>query len=274
MLIAHVTDPHLGLDTTVLPGHPGPATALRRALAHVRQIDPMPDVLLLTGDLTEAGKARDYEALKCMLQEELPAPSAGGPLVLAVPGNHDSPSVARQILSELMPVAADAPEGRTCLHMKHGLMHFIGLDTVVPGQSYGLLDDMQLDWLEAQLKACMAQPTVIFMHHPPIVSGIEAMDSCGLLRDRARLGRLVAAHGDVQLIAAGHLHRPLVGSLGGAPVMVAPSSSHQIDLNLLPGAPLACRLEPPVVGLYRHTPGEGIACHFSYVDQFSGPFPI
>ena len=82
------------------------------------------------------------------------------------------------------------------------------------------------------------------------------------------------AHGDVQLIAAGHLHRPLVGSLGGAPVMVAPSSSHQIDLNLLPGAPLACRLEPPVVGLYRHTPGEGIACHFSYVDQFSGPFPI
>ena len=274
MLIAHVTEPHLGLDTSSLPGHPGPAIALRRMLAHVRELAPTPDLLLLTGDLTESGKPHDYEALKGMLREVLPAPSSGGPLILAVPGNHDAPEVARQMLRELMPVAADAPKGRTCIHIKHGLMHFIGLDTVVPGQSYGILDDQQLDWLETQLSDCTSQPMVIFMHHPPMRTGITAMDSCGLLRDRDRLGRLVAAHGGVQLIAAGHLHRPLMGSLGGAPVVVAPSSSHQIDLNLLPGAPLACRLEPPMIGLYRHTPGEGIACHFSYVDQFSGPFPI
>ena len=274
MLIAHVTDPHLGLDTSMLPGHPGPAMALRRTLAHVRELAPTPDLLLLTGDLTENGKPQDYETLRGILREELPPPSAGGPLVLAVPGNHDAPAVARQMLSELMPVAADAPEGRTCIHIEHGLMHFLGLDTVVPGKSYGILDDVQLDWLEAQLSDCNGQPTVIFMHHPPMLSGITAMDSCGLLRDRDRLRRSVAAHGGVQLIAAGHLHRPLVGSLGGTPVMVAPSTSHQIDLNLLPGAPLACRLEPPMIGLYRHTAGEGMACHFSYVNQFSGPFPI
>lgn len=274
MLIAHVTDPHLGLDTTALPGHPGPEAALRRALAHVRQLKPLPDVLLLTGDLTDSGSPQDYQALKGMLQQELPAPSEGGPLVLAIPGNHDAPAVARHMLSDLMPVATDAPEDHACTHSKLGLMHFIGLDTVVPGQPYGLLDNAQLDWLGAQLRACSGEPTVIFMHHPPMLSGIDAMDSCGLLSDRARLAQLVAAHGSVQLIAAGHLHRPLMGSLGGTPVLVAPSSSHQIDLNLQPHAPLACGLEPAMVGLYRYTPGEGVVCHFSYVDRFPGPFPI
>ena len=64
------------------------------------------------------------------------------------------------------------------------------------------------------------------------------------------------------------------GALSGAPVVVAPSSSHQLELDLRPRAPLAVRLEPPKVGLYRWTPEDGIACHFSHVQAFDGPFPI
>ena len=70
------------------------------------------------------------------------------------------------------------------------------------------------------------------------------------------------------------MHRPILGALGGAPVVVAPSTSHQIELDLNPNAPLAVRLEPPMIGLYRWTPEDGIACHFSHVQAFDGPFPI
>ena len=91
---------------------------------------------------------------------------------------------------------------------------------------------------------------------------------------RERLGTLVRAHGNVQLITAGHLHRPIVGALGGAPVVVAPSSSHQLELDLRARAPLAVRLEPPKVGLYRWTPEDGLACHFSHVQAYPGPFVI
>lgn len=274
MLIAHITDPHIGLEPDEPGGHIDPVGGLRRALAHVRQLDPAPEVLLLSGDLTDCGRERDYLALQQLLAQELPGHASQSPRVLAVPGNHDQPSVARRILSPLMPPAADAPPESACLHASHGGLHFIGLDTVLPGRPHGELGDGQLAWLQATLQRCASQPVLIFMHHPPMITGITAMDDFGLLRGRSELAALVAAHGGVQLIAAGHMHRPILGLLGGAPVVVAPSSSHQIDLNLRPGAPLACRLEPPMIGLYRWTAADGIACHFSHVLPFEGPLPV
>ncbi len=274
MLIAHITDPHIGLDPAELGGRIDPVGGLRRALAHVRQLDPAPEVLLLTGDLTECGRQQDYATIEQLLAQELPAGRAGSPRIIAVPGNHDRPAVAQSMLSALMPPATGAPPDRVCVHVEQGGLHFIGLDTVLPGRAHGALDGVQLAWLQATLQRCAGQPVLLFMHHPPLVTGITAMDGCGLLQGRAELAALVAAHGGVQLIAAGHMHRPILGVLGGAPVVVAPSSSHQIELNLHPGAPLACRLEPPMIGLYRWTPQDGIACHFSHVRPFEGPFPI
>lgn len=145
---------------------------------------------------------------------------------------------------------------------------------MVPGRPHGELDNAQLDWLAATLALCAGQPVMIFMHHPPLTSGMAAMDACGLLRGRERLAELVRAHGGVQLIAAGHMHRGIVGALGGAPVVVAPSCSHQLALNLRPQGGLAVQMEPPQVGLYRWTPQDGLACHFSQVQAYPGPFPV
>ncbi|WP_423459760.1 metallophosphoesterase family protein [Ottowia sp. VDI28] len=167
MLIAHVTDPHIGLDMSPMPGHPGTEVAFRRALAHVKQLSPAPKVLLLSGDLSDSGRAQDYATLLNILKEELPEQATQGPLVLAVPGNHDLPETARLVLGDLMPVAEDAPAGHACVHVEHGGLQFIGLDTVVPGKAYGVVSPPQLDWLEARLNACAGQPVVIFMHHPP-----------------------------------------------------------------------------------------------------------
>lgn len=274
MLIAHITDPHLGLPPGFLPGHPGTSATLRSALAHVRTLDPAPEVLLLTGDLAEAGREADYSELNRLLDEALGSLGDGGPRVLALAGNHDLPTVAQRVLGHRMPVASDAPDGRTCWHVSHGGLHFIGLDTVVARRPHGELRAEQLDWLARTLQRCAGQPAVIGLHHPPLVTGVSAMDEYGLRQGTDELARLVAAHGQVQLIAAGHMHRAITGVLGGAPVVVAPSPSHQIDLNLRPGAPLACRLEPPMIGLYRWVPGRGITCHFSHVERFPGPFPV
>lgn len=274
MLIAHLSDPHIGLDPEALDGRVHPADALRRALAHVRGLRPAVDVLLLTGDLSDDGREQDYQTIAALLRQELPAPDGGGPRVLAVPGNHDQRALALRLLAGAMPTAADAPAGLACLYVEHGGLHFIGLDTVTPGASHGQLEDEQLAWLARALRACAGQPALIFMHHPPLVTGLAAMDACGLLRGRAELGELVAAHGRVQLIACGHVHRPVMGQLGGAPVVLAPSTSHQIELDLRSGGSLFCRLEPPMIGLYRWTPEDGMACHFSYVEPFGLPLAL
>ncbi len=273
MLIAHITDPHFGLDTRSLPGHPGPEKAFRRALQHVLAMDPAPEVLLLTGDLTDSGAKSDYLALRDVLHEMLPPPSAGGPRVWAILGNHDERGAARAVLGEWLgsaPELTTNPDSPACTYAQHGGLHFIGLDTLVPRKAHGELDDAQLDWLARTLDRCAGQPVLIFMHHPPLESGMAIMDAAGLLRGRDQLAQLVRAHGGVQLIIAGHLHRPVIGALGGAPVVVAPSCSHQLALSLHPSAGLSVRMEPPQIGIYRWTPEGGLACHFSHVQDYPG----
>lgn len=272
MLIAHITDPHVGLTAT--PTCPGldPPGALRQALIHTRKLQPAPELVLLTGDLVDSGRASDYAVVRKLLRQELPQPADGGPRVLAIPGNHDLRETMLEALGDYLPVAADAPAPWICLHEVHQGLHLIGLDTVVPRQPHGELGTAQLAWLERQLQACAGEPVLIFMHHPPLTSGITAMDEFGLRSGREELARLVARHGGVQLIAAGHIHRPITGSLGGAPVLVAPSTSHQLELDLRPGAPLAVRLEPPMIGLYDWRGPGNLACHLSHVQSFRGPF--
>ena len=273
MLIAHITDPHFGLDTRSLPGHPGPEKAFRRALQHVLAMDPAPEVLLLTGDLTDGGAKSDYLALRDVLHEMLPPPSAGGPRVWAILGNHDERGAARAVLGEWLgsaPELTTNPDSPACTYAQHGGLHFIGLDTLVPRKAHGELDDAQLDWLARTLDRCAGQPVLIFMHHPPLESGMAIMDAAGLLRGRDQLAQLVRAHGGVQLIIAGHLPRPVIGALGGAPVVVAPSCSHQLALSLHPSAGLSVRMEPPQIGIYRWTPEGGLACHFSHVQDYPG----
>jgi len=133
--------------------------------------------------------------------------------VLCIIGNHDHREHARRHLGALMPIAPDAPPPLACVRAEVGGLQFIGLDTVLPGHPHGALDAPQLDWLARQLRACAGQPVALFMHHPPLTSGIDAMDRYGLLRGRAELARLVAGHGGVQFIACGHVHRPIAGVL-------------------------------------------------------------
>jgi 3',5'-cyclic AMP phosphodiesterase CpdA len=274
MFIAHLSDPHIGLRPGRYECEIKPTLALRRALAHVAGLKPAPDVVLISGDLTDTGNAADYQTVAELLQAQFPSSDQGGPQVLIVPGNHDARAAAQQVLGAYMPVADDAPGDTLCLHVAHGGLHFIGLDTTVPGAPHGVLDAPRLQWLQRHLHAAAGQPVLIFMHHPPLVTGLAAMDACGLLQGAPELGELVAAHGQVQLIAAGHMHRHIVGQLGGAPVVVVPSTSHQIALDLNPDGPLTCRLEPAMVGVYRWTPEHGLASHFSYVKSFGTPMPV
>ena len=121
-------------------------------------------------------------------------------------------------------------------------LHLIALDTVVPRQSHGALGPAQLAWLAGQLGQCRDEPVLLFMHHPPLPTGIEAMDACSLLEGGDELAALVRAHGRVQGILCGHLHRPVQMQFGGASLHVAPSVSHQIALDLRPGAALHAQL--------------------------------
>jgi len=267
LLIAQLSDPHIGTGSAFLDGRMDTEVALRRAVAHVAAMEPSPDLVLLTGDLTERGRTAEYALVADAL----------APLVMpvyAVPGNHDDPKIARDALRQCMPVATDAPDGACCYQIRLGDLHLVALDTVVPGRSHGALEARQLAWLARTLEACRGRPVLIFMHHPPLPTGIEAMDACSLMAGSDELEALVRQHGEVQGVLCGHLHRAVQMQFGGAPLHIAPSVAHQIALDLRPGAPLHAQLEPPKISLHRWTPLHGLCTHLSYVEAFGSAIPL
>ena len=267
LLIAQLSDAHVGTGTTFLEGRMDTEAAIRRAARHVAGLDPAPDLVLFTGDLTENGRPDEYAAVAAAL-----APLAMP--VYAVPGNHDDPAAALEALARWMPVADDAPGGACCFHAPHAGLHLVALDTVVPRQSHGALGAAQLDWLGRTLQRCRDDPVLLFMHHPPVPTGLAAMDACSLRDGADALAKLVRGHGAVQGVLCGHLHRPVQTSFAGVPLHVAPSVAHQIALDLRPQAALRARLEPPKVSLHRWTPVHGLCTHLSYVEPFGEPLSL
>src|SRR2546428_651295 len=147
----------------------------------------------------------------------------------------------------------------------------VALDTLVPGQVGGLLCEERLGWLAARLAEAPDRPTVIFMHHPPFVTGIAYMDGHGLANAR-EFAEVVRRHPQLERVVCGHLHRPIQARVGGTLASTAPSTAHQVALDLGDGNPLMFTMEPPACLLHVWRPDTGLVSHTSYIGDFDGPY--
>jgi 3',5'-cyclic AMP phosphodiesterase CpdA len=107
----------------------------------------------------------------------------------------------------------------------------LGLDTLVEGAAHGAVTDATLAWLEATLRDLRHRPVLIFMHLPPVDTGISGMDAIGLTPNSRFEGMLRDHAGPVQ-IACGHVHRMITGQFAGRPVTIAQGTSHAVGLDL------------------------------------------
>jgi len=235
-------------DLHLRPGDSGPEERLRRALALVAAMDPAPDAMLVSGDIADVPEPEIYARAREMLDEaRLP--------VMAIPGNHDDRDLLVAAFGSL-PVAARA-----------GPMRVLGVDTSRPGRADGGLEDHDMEWLEAELAADAGAPTILAMHHPPVLTGIRSLDAIGLgAADRAAVAELLGRHPQVRTVACGHVHRAMATALGGASVVIAPGVSSQLRLDLRPqdDLPIEMTAERPGLAVHLLVDG-GIRSHFQPV---------
>jgi Icc protein len=251
-----------------------------RALDMVAALTPRPDVVLITGDLTDCGLAAEYELLKTLLKK-LTMP------VYMVPGNHDRRETLKATFSDWPSVVGD-PEFVQCV-VDDFPVRLIGLDTLTPGSGAGALCERRLDFLARALAADSVKPGVIFMHHAPFATGIRHMDDIGLTEGAGRLAALVRQHGKVERILLGHYHRAIDTLFAGTLASVAPAVAHQVAFDLDPAHQGALVFEPPAIRLHLYAPQVyasqayapqvdaphgGIVSHTVYVERFPGPFPF
>ena len=224
-LLVQISDVHLTASGSLLSGI-RPRDNLVKALRLLDTTGIRPDVFLLTGDLADAGEGACYDDLAGMLAE---AASRSGASVIYVPGNHDErDTFHRHLLGGSGDGDRDGHGPVNQTHWRDGL-RIIALDSTIPGQSHGALDDQTLGYLRTEIAAAAPDGTVLALHHPPIPSPIQPMAEIAL-REPERLRDAITGS-DVRIVLCGHNHHEALGTLGPVPVWVCPATAYRADIT-------------------------------------------
>lgn len=213
ILIAQVTDCHLPADPQQSYRGINPYLNLRTLLKSVKARKP--DLLLATGDLSEDGSKRSYQALQARFRP------LGVP-VLALPGNHDDAG----ILAETFPGSPVDGIGVS----EHGSWKIIRLNSCLPGKPEGRLSEKTLTELAGFLDNHGQSPLLIALHHQPVEVGSPWIDKYRLLEPHRLLG-LIDRYSNVKAVVWGHIHQAFETYRGATAMLGGPSSA----INALPG---------------------------------------
>jgi Icc protein len=261
-LLAQISDLHIRARGQLANRVVDTAGMLRACVEHILQLDPQPDAVVITGDLTDGGLPEEYAVLRALLEP------LAMPLYL-IPGNHDIHGALRAAFPD-HDYLRQSPRFAQYAIERHPL-RIVAADTVIPGETGGELCEERLAWLDRTLAAARDRATVVIMHHPPFTTFIDKMDHHGL-RNPAGLEAVIRRHPQVEAVLCGHVHRPIEARFAGTVARIAPSCAHQIALDVRDGAPLKYVMEPPGYRLHAYTPETGVVSHVAYVGKYPGPY--
>ena len=264
MIVAHISDIHLRPEGELAHDVADTAGGLAAAVERLAALDPPADAVLITGDLVDFPDAAAYAQLRRLL-DPLAAP------VYLIPGNRDDRAALRAAFAD----AGYLPADGAFLHyaVEDLPVRFLALDTVKAGAKTGEMCQERLAWLADRLAEAPGRPTVILMHHPPFKTGIPFMDGQDFAGADA-FAKIVGAHGNVERVLCGHLHRSIQRRFAGTLACVAPSTAFHMPLDLRPGVDLGLVLEPAAGFLHVWAPGVGMVTHTLPLVAHPGPYPF
>ena len=259
MLIAQITDIHLGFE----PNNPAEFNRKRldRTLRTLCSMEPRPDLLLATGDLSDSGDdSVSYRRLKSALA------ACPFPVWFCV-GNHDS----RESFLKYFPHVPTA-DGFIQYALEDYPVRILVLDTLEEGRHGGGFCEIRAAWLEARLAEQPDRPTILVLHHPPIATGLSWMTENPDAQWVRRLRRIVEGRGNILAMLTGHLHRPMTTLWAGTTLTVCPSTAPQVALDLAdidpdtPDGRAMIVADPPGYALH-YWNGEGLISHFDTAED-------
>jgi 3',5'-cyclic AMP phosphodiesterase CpdA len=245
-LLLQVSDPHFGTE------RPAVVEALVQLARQVK-----PDILLLSGDITQRATARQFAAAQAFVQR------LQVPRCLAVPGNHDIPLWH-------LPLRATRPYARYRAAFGDELepsaetdeLLLLGVNTTRWWRHEdGQLSAAQIDRVAARLAGARpGQRRVVMVHQPLWVT--RPADEKNLLHGHAAALRRWGEAG-VDLIVGGHIHLPYVRPLphGGWVVQAGTAVSTRVraeagnSVNLI--RVQAGAAERAIVEQWDHDPAQG-----------------
>lgn len=172
----HITDVHVNSS--------GKNTDLLKNIAtEVNAMSPKPDLAVCTGDLVEIGFESEFAHYKAAME-------TFGMAVYNIPGNHETK------WSDYGKFGPKKFLGQDPYYsFDHKGVHFVGMDSTLWLEHYGIIDQSELTWLRKDLdKAGKDTPVVLFYHHMP-----------GFIPNEQELLHAIRPY-NVKLILVGHGH--------------------------------------------------------------------
>lgn len=201
-LIAHISDLHVSASSF-------DEEMFMLAAQEINNLDP--DMIILTGDLTDNGYYTEFEQVKKYL-EAFDAP------LFAVPGNHDARNLGYQTFEELI------GEKSWKLTMDD-IFTVVGLDSSSPDEDKGHIGTPQHMWLDHQLDECVINEnfSIVALHHH-VVPIPQTGRERNVLSDAGDILKTLTGH-EVDLVLSGHKHVPNVWKINNTLLVNAGSMS-------------------------------------------------
>jgi len=252
MLIIQITDTHIVLPDHKAYGVADTAESLSLCIKAINALEPKPDIVLVTGDISNNGKYQELVYAKSLL-DKLNAP------YFVIPGNHDNRDDLRTIFSgSTCPVASSEKFIQYVINQHE--IRVIALDSTIPGKPGAEICSERLNWLEQQLAQAPQKPTLIFMHHPPVKCNVLETDQDGFIGSD-RLGDVIEKYACIKAILCGHIHLQAHVSWRNTVISIAPSTQMRLLLDLTMQKESQFFLDKPAFQMHYWTPDKNLVSY-------------
>lgn len=214
VLVVQLSDSHLFAEADGRLLGMTTRDSLHAVVDRVLDEQPVIDLVLATGDLSQDGTVESYQAF-CEASDRLAAPKRW------LPGNHDElreMAVAAQH-SDFLDAVTDVGQWRITM-----------LDSAVPGSVPGYLEDKQLQLLAQALSEAPERHHLVCLHHHPVPIGAAWMEPIGL-RNPEALFAVLERFPQTRALLWGHVHQAFDQTRNEVRLMATPSTCIQFAPN-------------------------------------------
>ena len=208
--VAQITDIHLQAEIGSKLHGVDTAVTLGEVIGAIKQLSPVPDLVIVTGDLADDGSEATYKRLrKILATTRLP--------VYVLAGNHDDIDEMQRSL------VGGNIYFKSMLKLDEWAFMFV--NTRVEGEPFGWIDSQEQLLLESNLSSVEDLSVLLALHHSPMA--ICSSAGCQL-KNAEEFTRLVESFPRVKAVIGGHTHTAAEKKNKSHTQFTSPSSFAQV----------------------------------------------
>jgi len=187
---------------------------LEKVIDHILSASPTPDIVLITGDISQDETRQSYElALNRFERFDCP--------VYWIAGNHDNPSA-------LNPIFRNSDKLIKLETLITQYWDFVSIDSCKRGTDDGYISTAEYKKFQSKIKKSQSdnKNIVVVMHHHPLPVNTPLLDDC-MLKNGSEFLEFVNSTQQIKLIMCGHVHGEYQIKQNGLVIETCPATCFQ-----------------------------------------------